>query len=110
MTFEALGQPSRLRIVELLRDAPCAVAEVVEALDLRQPQVSKHLKVLSEAGLVAAEPQGKQRIYHLEAAPFEALGHWVDSFERAWDARLDALGRFIASSTTPSPPPARRTR
>jgi DNA-binding transcriptional ArsR family regulator len=98
--FGALGEPSRLRIVEALRSGPSAVGDLVESLDLRQPQVSKHLRVLSDAGIVVGEARARQRIYHLEAEPFERIGHWVDSFERLWEVRLDSLGRYLGSTDT----------
>jgi len=96
-TFAALGEPNRLRIVELLRDGPRPVNAIVQALGLRQPQVSKHLRVLGESGLVTAEPVHRQRIYRLEPEPFDAIAEWTESFERLWDARLDSLGDLLAS-------------
>ena len=96
-TFAALGEPSRLQIVELLRERPFTVGEVAEALTIRQPQVSKHLRVLREAGIVAAQPVARQRVHHLRSEPFEQIGSWVDSFERLWDARLGSLDRFLQS-------------
>jgi DNA-binding transcriptional ArsR family regulator len=101
--FGALGEPSRLRIVEALRSGPTPVGGLVEALDLRQPQVSKHLRVLSEAGIVVGEARARQRIYHLHAEPFERIGQWVDSFERLWEVRLDALGRYLGSTDAEGP-------
>jgi DNA-binding transcriptional ArsR family regulator len=94
-TFAALGEPSRLRIVELLRRGPLSVGEIVETLGIRQPQVSKHLRVLGESGIVTVEPHQRYRIYRLQPAQFEAVADWVDSFERLWDARLDSLGTFL---------------
>lgn len=99
-TLSALGEPSRLRIVDLLRDGPFAVGEIVDALDIRQPQVSKHLKVLSDAGIVSCEAQARRRIYHLRVEPFEQIGHWAESFERTWEARLDSLGTYLRSIDT----------
>lgn len=96
-TFAALAEPHRLQIVELLRNGPRSVGEIVDALGLRQPQVSKHLGVLSGAGLVAAEPLARKRIYHLERAKFAEIADWVDSFEAVWDARLDSLGVYLSS-------------
>jgi DNA-binding transcriptional ArsR family regulator len=96
-TLGALGEPSRFQIVELLRSGPRSVGEIVDALGIRQPQVSKHLRVLSGAGIVAAEPLARQRIYHLQAEPFEEIRDWVDSFERAWEIRLDSLGMYLDS-------------
>lgn len=97
--FTALGEPSRLKIVELLRGGPLSVGEIASALGIRQPQVSKHLRVLGDSGIVAGEALARKRIYHLETQPFEAIGDWVESFERLWDARLDSLGSYLNSIT-----------
>ncbi|HSJ29246.1 MAG TPA: metalloregulator ArsR/SmtB family transcription factor [Acidimicrobiia bacterium] len=96
-TFAALGEPSRFQIVELLRGGPRSVGEIVEALGIRQPQVSKHLSVLNGAGIVGVRPQARKRIYHLDQATFEELSDWVDSFERVWQTRLDSLGMYLES-------------
>jgi DNA-binding transcriptional ArsR family regulator len=96
--FSALGEPSRLQIVELLRTRPFAVGEIAEVVGIRQPQVSKHLKVLAGSGIVDVEPLARQRIYRLRAEPFDQIAHWVDSFDRLWDARLDSLGRFLTTN------------
>ena len=97
-TFAALGEPSRLQIVELLRLRPFSVGGIAEKLGIRQPQVSKHLRVLREAGLVHVEAVARRRIYHLQEEPFEEIGDWVASFEALWEARLDSLETFLASS------------
>ena len=99
-TFGALGEPNRFQIVELLRSGPHSVGEIVDALGIRQPQVSKHLRVLSGAGIVGVAPLARRRIYHLERDKFEEMRHWVDSFERVWEARLDSLGRYLESIDT----------
>lgn len=104
-TFAALGEPSRLRIVELLRSGPRSVGDIAETLEIRQPQVSKHLRVLGDCGLVSAEAIARHRIYHLEAQPFEQIAEWVDSFESLWEARLDSLGDFLATIHPPTEPP-----
>ena len=95
--FRALGEPSRLEIVEPLGSRPYPVGEIAEALDLRQPQVSKHLKVLAASGIVEVEPRARQRIYHLHAEPFDRIARWVDSFEHLWEVRLDSLGDYLAA-------------
>lgn len=77
VTFAALGEPSRLRIVELLRLRPLAVGDISERLGIRQPQVSKHLGVLREAGVVDVEPVARRRIYRLREEPFEEIGAWA---------------------------------
>lgn len=96
-TFAALGEPNRLRIVELLRDGPLSVGEIVERVGLRQPQVSKHLRVLGESELVESEARHRLRIYRLRPERFAAVAGWVDSFELLWDARLDSLGALLSS-------------
>ena len=95
VTFSALAEPNRLRIVELLRDNPYPVGEIARRLVLRQPQVSKHLRVLSEAGLVAVHPQAQQRIYQLQPKPFEELDSWLGTFRRIWETRLDNLDEYM---------------
>lgn len=103
MTFSVLGEPSRLRIVELLRGGPSSVGEIADALGIRQPQASKHLRTLSDAGLVSAESQARRRIYHLEVEPFEQIARWVDSFEHTWEERLDSLDRYLRSTDEMGP-------
>ncbi len=97
--FASLGEPSRLRIVEHLRGGPTSVTAIADALSIRQPQVSKHLRVLSDAGIVERHAVARQRIYSLCAEPFDHIVDWVESFERTWEARLDSLGLFLASDT-----------
>lgn len=99
-TFRALGEPNRLQIVELLRSGPRPVGDIVEHLDSHQPHVSKHLRVLADSGVVTAERHGRQRVYHLEAAPFAELQAWIDTFERTWSDRLDRLGSFLDAPPT----------
>src|SRR5437870_6861015 len=89
--LSALAEPNRLQIVELLRRKPLAVGEIVERLGLRQPQVSKHLRVLSDAGLVEVRPLGQQRIYRLRAQALKELDGWLDPYRRTWNERFDQL-------------------
>jgi len=89
--LSALAEPNRLQIVELLRRKPLAVGEIVERLRLRQPQVSKHLRVLSEAGLVEVHPRAQHRIYSLRAQPLKDLDSWLEPYRRTWDERFDQL-------------------
>jgi len=96
--FAALGEPSRLRIVELLRDGPLSVGEIVDRLGIRQPQVSKHLRVLDESGIVSVAPRARHRIYGLRRERFDGVARWVDSFEALWDARLDSLRAFLQAT------------
>ncbi|MBB2991025.1 DNA-binding transcriptional ArsR family regulator [Mycolicibacterium iranicum] len=101
--FGALAEPSRLRIVELLRTGPRSVGEIAETLDIRQPQVSKHLRVLGDSGIVVGEALARHRIYHLEAAPFEEIDEWLGSFAQLWETRLDSLGGYLESIAESTP-------
>lgn len=94
-TFVALAEPNRLRIVELLRDGPRPVGAIGAALDLNQPQVSKHLRVLKAARLVAVEARAQQRLYGLRPEPLRELERWVERYRRLWDERLDQLGGLV---------------
>ena len=94
-TLNALAEPSRLKIVELLREQPRSVNEIALLLEIRQPQASKHLHTLSQAGLVTMQPLAQQRIYALEAQPFLDLGDWVNSFQRYWNQRFDNLEHYL---------------
>jgi DNA-binding transcriptional ArsR family regulator len=95
MTLSALAEPNRLRIVELLRENPYPVGEIARRLVLRQPQVSKHLRILSEAGIVKARPVAQQRVYQLQPRPFEELDGWLGTFRRIWETRLDSLDEYM---------------
>ena len=93
--WAALTEPNRLHIVELLRDGPLTVSQITQRLGLSQPQVSKHLKVLSEATIVEVQPQANRRIYRLRREPFQELETWVDSFQRLWEERFDRLDNYL---------------
>jgi DNA-binding transcriptional ArsR family regulator len=94
-TWSALAEPNRLRIVELLRDAPLTVGEIADRLGLQQPQVSKHLRILSDAGLVEVHPIANRRIYKLRPDPLKELDFWLKSFRRVWDVRFDRMEDYL---------------
>src|ERR1700690_2764628 len=96
-TFSALAEPNRFRIVELLREQPYSVNEFVKLLKIRQPQASKHLRILNDAGLVIVKPVAQQRIYTLNPDAFFQLDEWVNSFSKLWNARLDKLDEHLKS-------------
>jgi DNA-binding transcriptional ArsR family regulator len=91
-TLSALAEPTRLKIVELLREQPRSVNEIALLLKLRQPQASKHL---SQAGLVRTRAIAQQRIYSLDPEPFQRLEGWLDSFHQEWDDRLNRLDNYL---------------
>jgi len=93
--LSALAEPNRKRIVELLRDGPLTVGEIADRLEIRQPQASKHLKVLSESGIVDVHAEANRRIYKLRPAPFQALDSWLQSFRRIMEERFDKLDDYL---------------
>ncbi|GBG10703.1 transcriptional regulator [Paenibacillus agaridevorans] len=93
--LQAIAEPTRLRIVELLRDGELTVGDIVERLSLNQPQVSKHLRVLQEIGIVTMIPDGNRRICKLRPEPLQQLNAWVGTFRRIWDERLDRLDDYL---------------
>jgi DNA-binding transcriptional ArsR family regulator len=93
--LNALAEPNRLHIIELLRETPRSVNEIVTLLHLSQPLVSKHLRVLSQAGLVKVRPSAQQRFYQLETRPLEDLDAWLETFRHLWNERLDALNDYM---------------
>ena len=100
-TFAALAEPNRFRIIELLRAGPRTVNDIGDRLDLNQPQVSKHLRVLKAAGLVEVEPRAQQRLYELRAAPLRELASWLERYRNLWDARFTALDDLLEEMEKP---------
>jgi DNA-binding transcriptional ArsR family regulator len=98
--WTALTEPHRLHIVELLRDGPLTVGEITRRLGLQQPLVSKHLKVLSEAGIVEVQPRANRRIYKLRRGPFQELESWLHSFRHLWEERFDRLDAYLLELST----------
>jgi DNA-binding transcriptional ArsR family regulator len=90
-TWAALADPHRRAILELLRESPRAVGELVQITGLTQPGTSKHLRVLRDAGLVRARAEAQRRVYDLDVAPLAELDAWLEPYRRRWDASLDAL-------------------
>jgi len=95
-TFQALADPTRLALVEALRGGEQAVNDLVDRVDIHQSGVSRHLRILSEAGLVQVRPEGAQRFYSLRAEPFRELDAWVERYRAVWEARLDRFATALA--------------
>lgn len=93
--YAALAEPHRRQILDLLRGGERSVSDLVERLDLSQPGVSKHLKVLRDAGLVGARAEGKRRLYALRAQPLAEVDAWLEPYRAFWSDRLDALERHL---------------
>ncbi|MGZ4175100.1 MAG: ArsR/SmtB family transcription factor [Solirubrobacteraceae bacterium] len=89
--FNAVAEPQRRRILDLLADGERAVNELVATLGLTQPQVSKHLRVLREVGAVQVRDEGRRRLYRLNGAALKPIHDWVNAYERTWQERFEAM-------------------
>jgi DNA-binding transcriptional ArsR family regulator len=101
-TWAALADPHRRAMLELLRESPRAVGELVEITGLTQPGTSKHLRVLRDAGLVRARTEAQRRIYTLDPGPLVELDAWLDPYRRVWERSLDALERHLDRTSSPT--------
>lgn len=99
LTLLTVSEPNRFNIVELLKRGPRSVNEIVKEIGLGQPQVSRHLRILSEAGLVHVQKKGQQRIYSLDPKPFQEIDEWLDSFSQLWTERMDQFERYMSDYT-----------
>ena len=97
-TFTVVAEPTRRRILDLLRERARSVGELVDQLGLSQPGVSKHLRVLREAGLVAVRRDAQRRWYELRPEPLEEIDDWLEPYRQLWTDRLDALERHLDQS------------
>lgn len=118
-TIEVIAEPNRRRILDELRGGELGVQVLVGQLDMSQPAVSKHLRVLRDAGLVEVRPDGQRRLYRLRLEPLIELDEWLEPYRRMWRASLDRLedhleasdpGRAPALGEAQPPPRTRRRR
>ena len=93
--YAAVAEPHRRQILDLLRSGERSAGELGAHLELSQPGVSKHLRVLREAGLVAARSRGKQRLYALRPQPLAEVDRWLEPYRMFWSDRLDTLERHL---------------
>ena len=100
-TFEVLAEPNRRRILELLGAGERPVGDLVGALTLTQPAVSKHLRVLRDAGLVDVRKDGQRRLYRVVPEPLVEIDDWLTPFRLAWSRRLDALEAHLDTMEEP---------
>lgn len=94
-TLRAIAEPNRMRIVELLKAGPLSVGEIAERLGMRQPQASKHLKVLGDSGVVTVRAEANRRIYSLSAVAFRTLEGWLETFRWTMEQRFDDLDAYL---------------
>jgi DNA-binding transcriptional ArsR family regulator len=93
--FNAIAEARRRDVLDALIAGEKAVGEIVSGLSMSQPQVSKHLRVLSEVGLVRCRAEGRRRLYRLEPARLRPLQEWLAQYEQAWNARMDRMDDYL---------------
>ena len=96
LIFQTLSDPTRRQLVEALRSGECAVGDLVARVDIKQSGVSRHLRILHEAGLVQVRPDGQRRLYSLCPQPFLDLDAWLAGYRAVWESRLDRLGAQLS--------------
>ena len=99
--LQTLADPTRFRIVEALARGEQAVGDLVRAVDIDQSGVSRHLRILGEAGFVTMRPDGARRLYSLRPEPFRAIDEWVGSYRKLWESRLDRFDVALARRRSP---------
>ncbi|MEO6608734.1 MAG: metalloregulator ArsR/SmtB family transcription factor [Aestuariivirga sp.] len=92
LLFQALSDPARLRILQAMALGECAVGDIVRRMDIHQSGVSRHLRILTEAGIVEMRPDKQKRLYSLRKEAFDELEAWVAGYRHHWEVRLDRFG------------------
>jgi DNA-binding transcriptional ArsR family regulator len=103
-TFELVAEPTRRSILDLLRGGERSVGELVDEVGMHQPGVSRHLKVLRDAGLVEVRRDAQRRLYRLRPEPLMELDAWLEPYRLEWANRLDSLERHLRATTEPIRP------
>ncbi len=101
--LEVIAEPTRRRILDAVRDGERSVGQLVEEVGMHQPGVSRHLKVLREAGLVDVRRDAQRRLYRLRPEPLMELDAWLEPYRAAWADQLDSLERHLRRTATPIP-------
>lgn len=108
--FEIVAEPNRRAILSLLASDQQSVGEIERRLRMSQPTVSKHLRVLREAGFVEASVDAQRRLYRLKPEPFQQLDAWLEQFRRFWERHVDALERHLDRIHPPAPQPTKKKK
>jgi DNA-binding transcriptional ArsR family regulator len=108
--LEVIAEPTRRRILDAVRGGERSVGELVEKVGMHQPGVSRHLRVLRDAGLVEVRRDAQRRLYRLRPEPLMELDAWLEPYRAEWTARLDSLERHLRRTATPIPPSAKEHR
>lgn len=108
--LEVVAQPTRRRLLDAVRGGERSVAELVDAVGMHQPGVSRHLKVLRDAGLVEVRRDAQRRLYRIRPEPLMEIDAWLEPYRAEWAARLDSLDRHLERTATPITPSTRTAR
>ncbi len=108
--LDVIAEPTRRRILDAVRDGERSVGELVAEVGMHQPGVSRHLKVLRDAGLVEVRQDAQRRLYRLRPEPLRELDAWLEPYRAEWSARLDSLERHLRRTTRPIAPRAQEHR
>jgi DNA-binding transcriptional ArsR family regulator len=108
--LDVIAEPTRRRILDAVREAECSVNDLVQRVGMHQPGVSRHLKVLRDAGLVDVRRDAQRRMYRLRAEPLMALDKWLEPYRAHWAGRLDALERHLQRTAQPITPTPKEHR
>jgi DNA-binding transcriptional ArsR family regulator len=108
--LEVIAEPTRRRILDAVREGEQSVNDLVQHVGMHQPGVSRHLKVLRDAGLVEVRRDAQRRMYRLRAEPLMELDAWLEPYRAEWAGRLDALERHLRRTGPPTPPSAKERR
>lgn len=108
--LDVIAEPTRRRILDAVRDGERSVGELVDVVGMHQPGVSRHLKVLRDAGLVEVRRDAQRRLYRLRPEPLRELDEWLEPYRREWANRLDSLERHLERTTEPIRPTTKDTR
>jgi DNA-binding transcriptional ArsR family regulator len=108
--LEVIAEPTRRRILDAVRDGERSVGELVEKVGMHQPGVSRHLRVLRDAGLVEVRRDAQRRLYRLRPEPLMELDAWLEPYRAQWAARLDSLERHLQRTAEPIPPTSEEAR
>ena len=105
--LEVIAEPTRRRILDAVRGGERSVSELVDVVGMHQPGVSRHLRVLRDAGLVEVRQDAQRRLYRLRAEPLRELDEWLEPYRAEWSGRLDSLERHLERTARPIPPKER---
>jgi DNA-binding transcriptional ArsR family regulator len=107
--FKAIADPTRRDIIHLLSQEPLNLNAVAENFDISRPAISKHIKILTECGLIVVKQQGRERVCEVQLKKLSEVSAWLEQYRSFWNKKLDALGNFLEHQSAPQRKPASKT-